>query len=296
MTAANILKTLVSLFLASQLLLTIYHLNPQRAHASILPTICPEGNTISYELCSAWKMPPPTIGDCKIPLLPQEKAVLSWLQHYAPDIIAAEKLWHVDRRAIAGAIAWEALQNPDSFIKLSLFGAGPGKVHAVYYSVKQHLNTLTLSGNYHEITVAEEIEHFKYFLDNDVQYDQQPTVVPADVKLKLANSLDNQKHVFDKEIGLLSSNVPPLSSIDAVLSPSEHIVTYYDAVNKRKALLSDPVESIKYIAAIMSAFESILLNVGGYDISHSPDILVSIINREICSITMPSIRPQPLSK
>ena len=42
--------------------------------------------------------------------LPQMR-VLAWLRKYSLQIAAAEQRWRVDRRAIAGAIAWEALEN-----------------------------------------------------------------------------------------------------------------------------------------------------------------------------------------
>jgi hypothetical protein len=59
-------------------------------------------------------------------LTTDERQVLSWLQTHKAEIVAAESKWHVDRRAIAGAIAWEALENVMSF---SLRASGPGKVH-----------------------------------------------------------------------------------------------------------------------------------------------------------------------
>jgi hypothetical protein len=55
-----------------------------------------------------------------------EMRVLAWLQKFKSDIAGAEKKYCVDRRAIAGAIAWEALENVKSF---SLRSAGPGKIH-----------------------------------------------------------------------------------------------------------------------------------------------------------------------
>lgn len=56
--------------------------------------------------------------------------VLAWLQLHKPEIVAAEKRFHVDRRAIAGAIAWEALKNVHGPI-WNTFGrfVGPGKSH-----------------------------------------------------------------------------------------------------------------------------------------------------------------------
>lgn len=56
--------------------------------------------------------------------------VKKWLQEYRLRILEAEERFLVDRRAISGAIAWEALENPYSW-----FGGGfarfrgPGKVH-----------------------------------------------------------------------------------------------------------------------------------------------------------------------
>jgi hypothetical protein len=59
-----------------------------------------------------------------------EQRVERWLQKYRRLILTAENKFSVDRRAIAGAIAWEALNNVRSW-----YGAGfarfrgPGKVH-----------------------------------------------------------------------------------------------------------------------------------------------------------------------
>ena len=61
---------------------------------------------------------------------PEEGAVLTWLLMHQKEIIQAEMKWNIDRRAIAGAIAWEALYNvkedpPGFFSRWS----GPGKPH-----------------------------------------------------------------------------------------------------------------------------------------------------------------------
>jgi hypothetical protein len=59
-----------------------------------------------------------------------EKAVLAWLRLFQGRIIEAEDHWCVDRRAIAGAIAWEALFNKHWFQVRGLNRfAGIGKVH-----------------------------------------------------------------------------------------------------------------------------------------------------------------------
>jgi len=61
-----------------------------------------------------------------------EMRVLSWLVKHRDEIIAAEQKFRVDRRAIAGAIAWEALQNPHSW---SLRAVGVAKPHSWDFSL-----------------------------------------------------------------------------------------------------------------------------------------------------------------
>lgn len=56
-----------------------------------------------------------------------EKRVVRWLRMHAKEIVAEEVHSHVDRRAIAGAIAYEALKNKRGRWTPSSFG--PGKVH-----------------------------------------------------------------------------------------------------------------------------------------------------------------------
>ncbi len=83
---------------------------------------------ISEELASAATLPPPS------PTLPglskPEEQVLSWLEHHKAEIEAAEAKFHIDRRAIASAIAWEALKNPEThFGRLGRWALAPGKPH-----------------------------------------------------------------------------------------------------------------------------------------------------------------------
>lgn len=52
--------------------------------------------------------------------------VLAWLRLHRSEIIAAEQKYRVDRRAIAGAIAWEAIVNPYG---RGARAVGPGKAH-----------------------------------------------------------------------------------------------------------------------------------------------------------------------
>lgn len=55
-----------------------------------------------------------------------EEKVKNWMKDNIALIDAAESKWSIDRRAIAGAIAWEALENP---LNISLRAVGLGKVH-----------------------------------------------------------------------------------------------------------------------------------------------------------------------
>ena len=79
---------------------------------------------VSFELAEAQSLPDaPT----KIPnLSPLLRRVHAWLRKYQGVIVAAESRFGIDRRAIAGAIAWEATQNIRSGSPRSV---GPGKVH-----------------------------------------------------------------------------------------------------------------------------------------------------------------------
>jgi hypothetical protein len=65
-----------------------------------------------------------------------ESRVFFWLVKNISGILATEKAYSVDRRAIAGAIAWEALRNPKDSLEQEVRTAtgtarfsGPGKVH-----------------------------------------------------------------------------------------------------------------------------------------------------------------------
>ncbi|TMC62713.1 MAG: hypothetical protein E6J16_11060 [Chloroflexota bacterium] len=85
------------------------------------------GPDVSWELAGAPKAATPA------------QRVKLWLRNQAAEIEAGESQFMVDRRAIAGAIAWEALMN----VRRSMRAYGPGKVHAWTWSGK---------------TVAEEVE------------------------------------------------------------------------------------------------------------------------------------------
>jgi outer membrane protein OmpA-like peptidoglycan-associated protein len=62
-------------------------------------------------------------------LTEDERRVMGWLRLYATDIAVEADTRGVDRRAVAGAIAMEALMNVDRTAMGSRAAGGPGKVH-----------------------------------------------------------------------------------------------------------------------------------------------------------------------
>ena len=88
-----------------------------------------------------------------------EGRVFLWLLKNIGGIVATEQTYSIDRRAIAGAIAWEALRNPKASLSEELRTAtgtarfsGPGKVH--YKESLLPTTSLSPPGN----TAAIEIE------------------------------------------------------------------------------------------------------------------------------------------
>lgn len=90
-----------------------------------------EGKGVSYELRHA---PAMCVMTSLSTLTEDEMQVLAWLVVNRAAIVAAAARFKVDRRAIAGAIAWEALENSVGFVKgssrkASGINVGPGKLH-----------------------------------------------------------------------------------------------------------------------------------------------------------------------
>ncbi len=98
-------------------------------------TASPTGVTeedVSYEIRGSYAPVPTTLTG----LNPAEMQVLAWMRKHRPLIVAAEQRFRVDRRAIAGAIAWEMLENVVRTPKLKI-SVGEGKVHTYFGSRKQ---------------------------------------------------------------------------------------------------------------------------------------------------------------
>lgn len=140
------------------------------ADGTLALTASPSGVTeedVSYEIRSSYAPVPTTL----VGLNPAELQVLSWLRAHAHLIVEAEQRFRVDRRAIAGAIAWEMLENVVHHPRFKI-SVGEGKVHT-YYG-----NRSTLWGNAKSIvtqmrirlpygdpgndTSAKEVEDFGY--------------------------------------------------------------------------------------------------------------------------------------
>ncbi len=93
---------------------------------------------VSYELADA---PYPTVDELAAgrpdsergayeALTEDERRVMGWLRQWAPAIVLQEQIRGVDRRSIAGAIAWEALENVKWSFTPSRAAGGPGKIHS----------------------------------------------------------------------------------------------------------------------------------------------------------------------
>jgi NlpC/P60 family protein len=88
-------------------------------------------DSLSYELSDAPEVCVPTTLH-KISLA--EMRTIAWLRLHKGQIVAAEAQFSIDRRAIAAAIAWEALQNNKRLTNIGHNlglgrSVGPGKVH-----------------------------------------------------------------------------------------------------------------------------------------------------------------------
>jgi hypothetical protein len=92
--------------------------------AARIPLLVLNGEFVSFELAEAAKLP--SVVTALPNLTPREQQVLAWLQKYRAAFESTEAHFPVDRRGMAGAIAWEALFNPRSSSPRS---AGPGKIH-----------------------------------------------------------------------------------------------------------------------------------------------------------------------
>lgn len=99
-------------------------------------------NAVSFELENAEALPDvPT----KFTRLSRSEAhVLAWLVKYQAEIASAAAKFKVDRRAVAGAIAWEALVQVK---KTSWRAVGPGKPHVWEFSGTSAVDEVEERGN-----------------------------------------------------------------------------------------------------------------------------------------------------
>ena len=101
---------------------------------------------LSYELSDA-----PISSDPKV-------RVARWLTNHLSEIAAAEEQFGIDRRAIAGAIAWEAIENVRSAWTPS--SVGPGKVHV--YKDLDKIYKHPIENWFNKDTVAKQVEDAGY--------------------------------------------------------------------------------------------------------------------------------------
>jgi len=113
---------------------------PSAAYSALI------GTQISFELADAVNLRDASTS--LTGLSQAERHVHAWLRQYKDDMVNREAQYKIDRRAIAGAISWEALQNVQ---RDSVRAVGPGKVHIL---------TGKYGGTDH--TVAKEVEDLGY--------------------------------------------------------------------------------------------------------------------------------------
>jgi hypothetical protein len=107
--------------------------------------VTPASRGLSFELVQAFRNEgtpfPPSLRLKQGRLSQEELGVVVWLNAHRDEIAAEEALFHVPRQAIAGVIAWEALENVVPFSPRSV---GPGKVHICNMSRADCLAALIL--------------------------------------------------------------------------------------------------------------------------------------------------------
>jgi hypothetical protein len=118
---------------------------------------------VSYEIRASFA----PVGTSLAGLNPAELQVLAWLRENRTTIANAEQKFRVDRRAIAGAIAWEMLENVIRNPRTDL-SVGLGKVHTRYVNKKNPIKLAwvniygQISGDPGVQTIAKEAEELGY--------------------------------------------------------------------------------------------------------------------------------------
>jgi hypothetical protein len=110
-----------------------------------------ESDDVSFELADAPRM---CVATSLTNLSLAQMRVLAWLREHRSEIVAAEERFQVDRRAIAGAIAWEALMNVrGSWTQAMGRAVGAGKPH-----VRRDLVPWELLFDRTDTTIVEQVE------------------------------------------------------------------------------------------------------------------------------------------
>lgn len=137
-----------------------------------------KGGGISYELQDAPAECVPTT--LKV-ISFDEMRVLAWLQEHRDEIIAAEQKFNIDRRAIAGAIAFEALENiRGSWTPSSV---GPGKIH-IHRGWKWHF--IYIPELWNNDTVVKQAEEAGYLPKRTLDERKKDLSTPAGAIMAIA--------------------------------------------------------------------------------------------------------------
>jgi hypothetical protein len=173
-------------------------INAVRFARYFLEVLADEG--VSFELKDALAYRPSleTAGSKKLGLSKSQVRVLAWLRKHKRTIVQAERLFRIDRRAVAGAIAWEALENP---LFIPVRGIGPGKMH---------YKTGAFGG---EDTVAKQVEDAGYLPTKRSQEERKKSlstpsgaIMYIAASMKAAADIAWQEHGSDiyRDLGVLT--------------------------------------------------------------------------------------------
>lgn len=147
-----------------------------------------------------------------------EKRVLGWLENNKTAIIDAEGAFKIDRRAIAAAIAWEALENVRGSWTPS--SVGPGKVH---------IRTHRVVG---EDTVAKQVEDAGMVPKQDMEGRKKTLATPAGaIKYVAAIMKAGADIAFEEKKFEISKNPPVL----CFMYQTDDLPKWRDRMKKKKA-------------------------------------------------------------
>jgi hypothetical protein len=167
--------------------------------------------SVSYELADAPPGPTP------------EARVALWLRAHRADLSASEHRFGVDRRAIAAAIAYEAIDDPrSSSLGLAARFSGPGKVHYREYRLSE--------GN----PAAKEVEDLGYLPKLDA-FARRDALSHASIAIAYIGAIMAAFVRESAQPARVSCNIPLLTTLYTSWKPSDFAGRPLDALENNEA-------------------------------------------------------------